>query len=166
MDAISVGRKQLKLDSLIVMVEEGDLLLWSTIRPILLSRSLLVPAVAAIWWISKMLRAMPPVSPALRGFRKGKIALSAMGSVRRTKEVTLHLEASGVPSGSTYQGAEASRPLMSVGCVCHQGIVCIFGEKESRHPRQSGRCISPVRSSGRAVRHEVQSKSFSARCFQ
>ena len=41
-------------------------------------------------------------------------------------EVRLQMEHNGVPIASTFQIAEVTRPLMSVGRVCDQGLECLF----------------------------------------
>jgi hypothetical protein len=46
-------------------------------------------------------------------------------------EVALNMECGGVPLRSVFQVAEVTRPLMSVGRVCDQGMKCLFDDKSA-----------------------------------
>ena len=46
-------------------------------------------------------------------------------------EVKLNLSHNGTPLTSTFQVAEVTRPLMSVGRVCDQGLVCTFDDAKA-----------------------------------
>ena len=46
-------------------------------------------------------------------------------------QVMLNMECEGIPLQSTFQVAEITRPLLSVGRVCDQGLDCIFRKDEA-----------------------------------
>ena len=46
-------------------------------------------------------------------------------------QLCLNMEFDGKPIQSVFQAAEVTRPLMSVGRVCDQGLRCNFNDKEA-----------------------------------
>ena len=52
-------------------------------------------------------------------------------SVSNDGQLVLNLEQEGVPMQSTFQVAGITRPLMSVGRVCDQGLRCLLDDKEA-----------------------------------
>ena len=58
--------------------------------------------------------------------RKQNFVVGNGQKVPNEGEIHLNLEAGGVPLKSVFQVAEVTRPLMSVGRVCDQGLSCLF----------------------------------------
>ena len=53
------------------------------------------------------------------------------GKVPNDGQCVLNLEQGGQPIQSTFQVAAITRPLMSVGRVCDQGLRCNFDDKQA-----------------------------------
>ena len=53
----------------------------------------------------------------------------------------LNLERNGLPIQSTFRIAGITRPLMSVGRVCDQGLKCEFNDKEALVVDKNGRTV-------------------------
>ena len=58
--------------------------------------------------------------------RKQNFVVGNGQKVPNEGEIHLNLGAGGVPLKSVFQVAEVTRPLMSVGRVCDQGLSCLF----------------------------------------
>ena len=66
------------------------------------------------------------------GSKRGQNFVVGNGEkVSNDGQCILSLEQGGVPIQSTFQVAGITRPLMSVGRVCDQGLRCHFDEKEA-----------------------------------
>ena len=56
-------------------------------------------------------------------------------------QAKLNLEHMGVPLESTFQVAEVTRPLMSVGRVCDQGLICLFDKDKAMIQDNNGKTV-------------------------
>jgi hypothetical protein len=66
------------------------------------------------------------------GSRRGQNFVVGNGQkVPNEGEINLNMECEGVPLQSTFQVAEITRPLMSVGRVCDQGLTCTFDKEKA-----------------------------------
>jgi hypothetical protein len=66
------------------------------------------------------------------GSKRGQNFIVGNGEkVSNDGQLVLNLEQGGVPMQSTFQVAGITRPLMSVGRVCDQGLRCLFDDKEA-----------------------------------
>ena len=66
------------------------------------------------------------------GSRRGQNFIVGNGDrVSNDGQCVLNLEQDGLPIQSTFQIAGITRPLMSVGRVCDQGLRCNFDDKQA-----------------------------------
>ena len=63
-------------------------------------------------------------------------------------QVRLNMQFNGTPLASTFQVAEVTRPLMSVGRVCDQGLICTFDDERAIITDKHGRHVCRFERSG------------------
>ena len=66
------------------------------------------------------------------GSKRGQRFIVGNGErVPNAGQVRLNMECAGIPLQSIFQVASVTRPLMSVGRVCDQGLKCIFDQDKA-----------------------------------